>query len=688
MQILKSRLPLFQKVSEKGAAGISSKADFRLVRFYTTTSLVAFVIVAVLLGALFRKLSIDGLLNGYEIEHVNHAHILANEMWDEDFGPAILAMAGKSAAEVRAAPQIPAIHQKVLMLLKNTSIFKIKVYAPGGMTIYSTELKQIGEDKAGNAGVMDGLRGKSSSRLSHRDQFSAFEGEVQNRDLVETYVPRYDPATGRVSGVFEIYGDATSVLGEIGKRQWYVVFAVIGMLALLYLALFIIVKRAQDLIVNQNQQREQAQQALALSEERWKFALEGAGDGVWDRNLETGEVVFSTRYREIYGFAGDDLVHHQEAWDERIHPEDLPMARADRDAYFAGRTQTYASERRMQCKDGSWKWILSRGMVVARDAQGKPLRMIGTHTDITERHRREEELRLASTVFTTMDEAVVVTDMENVIISVNPAFTVITGYSPDEVVGKNPKLLASGMHPAEFYREMWDTLGRDGSWHGEIRNRSKSGRLYVEWLSIKQVRDDNGLATHYVAVFSDISERKLIEERMHNLAHYDVLTGLPNRALFADRLRQTIAKARRDRTRMALMFIDLDKFKPVNDLHGHHVGDLLLKEVALRLSQCLRRASDTVGRLGGDEFVVMLPEIESLQDVMVVARAILKTLNQPFQVAGHPINISSSIGIAMFPEHGNDEDVLLRSADAAMYRAKESGRNRVEVAVAAAATQV
>ena len=454
----------------------------------------------------------------------------------------------------------------------------------------------------------------------------------------------------------------------------------ISLFSLLYLVLWIVVKRAQNLILRQNREREWDRQALSESEERWKFALEGSGDGVWDRNLQTGEAVFSKRYKEIHGFGENDRVDHREAWDERIHPDDLPLAEAERSAYLAGKKPVYANERRMQCKDGSWKWILSRGMVVARDAQGKPLRMIGTHTDISERHRREEDLRLAATVLSTMDEAVVVTDRDKKIVSANPAFTAITGYLPEEVVGKDPRLLASGMHTAEFYREMWESLNNTGSWHGEIRNRGKDGKLYVEWLSIKQVRDAQGARTHHVAVFSDISERKAAEEHMQHMAHFDALTGLPNRILFADRLQQTVAKARRDKSHLALMFIDLDEFKPVNDQFGHHVGDLLLREVAGRLQACLRRESDTVVRMGGDEFVVILPEIEAHQDAIMVAEKILHTLNQPFAIAGHQIHISSSIGIAVFPEHGQDEKRLLKSADEAMYHAKQRGRNRLLVA--------
>jgi len=670
-------------VTPESGDAVGGKSDFRLLRYFATASLVAFVVVAVLLGYVFRMLSVDALIDGYQSEHVNHARIIANEMWEEHFGPLVLSAADKTSAQLPTAPQIPALHQKVLKLLNGTKIYKIKVYDLQGRTVYSTELKQIGEDKSDNAGVINGLRGLNSSELVHQNQISSFEGELQDRDVIESYIPRYDPVTGQVSGVFEIYRDATSVLAEVGQRQWVLVAAVIALLTLLYLVVFTIVKKAQDQIIEQNQKRKRAQHALALSEERWKFALEGAGDGVWDRNLQTGEVVFSKRYKAIYGFVADELENNTEAWDARVHPDDLARIEADRAAYFAGEKPSYANERRMQCKDGSWKWILSRGMVVARDAQGRPLRMIGTHTDITERHEREEALRLASTVILTMDEAVAVTNMRNEIISVNPAFTVITGYFPNEVIGRNPNLMASGTQPAKFYQDMWEKLSTTGNWHGEVCNRRKSGKLYVEWLSIKQVRDEQGVPTHYVAVFSDISERKANEARMQHLAHFDVLTNLPNRALFSDRLRQAIAKARRDKTRLALMFIDLDRFKPVNDQLGHQVGDLLLQEVARRLLDCVRRESDTVARIGGDEFVVMLPDIETVQAATLVAEKILAALNQSFEIGGHQIHISSSIGIAIFPEHGQDENHLLQSADAAMYLAKENGRNRVQVAAAA-----
>ena len=325
-------------------------------------------------------------------------------------------------------------------------------------------------------------------------------------------------------------------------------------------------------------------------------------------------------------------------------------------------------------------WLLVHGRVramQAADALGH---------ELAERKRAEEGLRLAATVVKTVEEAVVVTDANNLIVAVNPAFTAITGYLAEEALGKNPKILASGRHSKEFYAKMWEILLATGSWHGEIWDKRKNGELYIKWLSIRLVRNEQDQLTHHVAVFSDITERKNIEERMQHLAHYDLLTDLPNRLLFNDTLRQEIARAKRDmqdkrdtvnKKRLGVMFIDLDKFKPVNDTLGHAVGDLLLKEVAKRLLGCMRE-SDIVARLGGDEFVVLLPTIEAEQDALMVADKILHSMGQPFELVGHSLHISASIGLVMYPDHGGDEITLTKHADIAMYYAKASGRNNVK----------
>lgn len=296
--------------------------------------------------------------------------------------------------------------------------------------------------------------------------------------------------------------------------------------------------------------------------------------------------------------------------------------------------------------------------------------------ELVERKRAEAGIRLTEKVFQTVDAAVLVTDRSTRIIRVNPAFTAITGYSPEDVIGKTPRILSSGAHTREFYKALWTSLKETGNWQGEIYNRRKNGEFFTEWVTINQVHDEDGNLTNYVSMFSDISERKAAEERMVTLAHYDPLTGLPNRTLLTDRMQQALAAAKREKSHMALMFIDLDRFKPVNDTRGHHIGDLMLKDVAKRMLECLRE-SDSAARIGGDEFVVLLPMIEAADDAVAVAEKIKDALSQPFVIDGHSLNISSSIGVAVYPDNGGDEKTLLANADSAMYAAKESGRNSV-----------
>lgn len=241
-------------------------SEFRLVRYFTATSLIAFVLVAAVLGYVFRQFSIGGLLRAQEEANVNLTRVFANDLWHQDFGPFVRAMEGKSAAELKAAPQVPQLHGKVLALMRGSNTFKVKVYDLKGMTVYSTELRQIGEDKSANAGVIAGLNGAITSELVHRNSFSALDREVMNRDLIQSYIPQYDPATGKVSGVFEVYSDVTLLLKEIGEKQWYVVGAVVALMAALYAALFLIVNFAQRVILRQRWEHDRVQEALRNAE--------------------------------------------------------------------------------------------------------------------------------------------------------------------------------------------------------------------------------------------------------------------------------------------------------------------------------------------------------------------------------------------------------------------------------------
>jgi len=295
-----------------------------------------------------------------------------------------------------------------------------------------------------------------------------------------------------------------------------------------------------------------------------------------------------------------------------------------------------------------------------------------------EHSRAEEQIQIAATAFEAQ-EGIVITDAKQVILRVNRAFTDITGYTSDEVIGSTPRLLRSGHHDAAYYRTMWNRIHADGSWQGEIWNRRKDGDLYPEWLNITAVKNAKGDVTHYVGTMIDITERKEAERKIEHLAFYDLLTGLPNRRLFVDRLQQAMAGSARSRRMGALLFIDLDNFKIVNDTCGHDVGDRLLIEVARRLDTCVRDG-DTISRLGGDEFVAMLEDLseqpqEAAAQARIVASKVLETLNLPYAIAGRVHHSTPSIGATLFVGNEDSVDELLKQADIAMYQAKSAGRN-------------
>jgi diguanylate cyclase (GGDEF)-like protein/PAS domain S-box-containing protein len=312
-----------------------------------------------------------------------------------------------------------------------------------------------------------------------------------------------------------------------------------------------------------------------------------------------------------------------------------------------------------------------------RDEGGEITHFVAVQEDITARKEAERQLLLSTHILNSVNQGVAVTDAGRNIRFINPAFTAITGYSAAEVIGRNPRLLHSGLMDEAFYQEMWRAINETGSWQGEIIDRRKNGESYPEWLSISTVRNEDGEVSHYVSVFTDISERKAAEERIIHMAKHDFLTGLPNRMLLQDRLAQAIFRAMRDGRKVAIMFLDLDRFKNINDTLGHFVGDKLLQEVASRIGS-ISRASDTVCRQGGDEFVIMFPDLESVDDIPAIADKLLETVAAPYLVAGNEIEVTTSIGISVCPDDGDDGNVLLQHADAAMYHAKGNGRNNYQ----------
>lgn len=294
--------------------------------------------------------------------------------------------------------------------------------------------------------------------------------------------------------------------------------------------------------------------------------------------------------------------------------------------------------------------------------------------DVTDLLALVERQRLSEHVLANSREAVMITDTNNRIVSVNRAFSSTTGYSEEELIGKNPRILASGRHDSDFYRALWHQLNVEGIWRGEIWDKRKNGDIYPKWLDISAVHDSNGKLSNYIAIFSDLTEHKNIDSQIEFMAYHDPLTRLPNRLLLHDRFKQSVAAAIRENTKLAVLFLDIDKFKQVNDTLGHETGDQLLQMASQRLLQAVREV-DTVSRIGGDEFVVLLTDLRSIETVTQIAEKILSQLALPFTIGSKEVASSLSIGIALYPNDGKDMDTLLRMADTSMYHAKNCGRN-------------
>ncbi|MDD5277633.1 MAG: EAL domain-containing protein [Methylovulum sp.] len=547
---------------------------------------------------------------------------------------------------------------------------------------------------------------------------------------------------------------------------------------------------------------------LQESEFRWKFAIEGPGDGLLDWNLANNTVFFSKSWKRMLGYAEDEIGNSLEELTQRIHPADMAIAHATMQDFLNGKTPNYVNEFRVRCKDGGYKWILDSGMVVNRNEDGKPLRIIVTHRDITprklmeeklrireaqlsiitssakdaiimqneagditfwneaaeklfgyareecigrnlhmllspvrfreahlkafpdfqqtgqggavgktvelaglrkdgsefslelslssvqvdiawhsigivrditERKQSEEKLLLAASVFTHAREGIMIAKLDGTIIDINDAFKHITGYSREEVQGCNLSILNSDLQEKDFYTTLWHDLIDKGHWAGEIWNRRKNGKVFAAMETISAVRDIDGAARHYVALFSDITPIKEYEKRLEHIAQYDALTNLPNRVLLTDRLHQGMAQTRRRGKRLAVAFIDLDGFKAINDNHGHKAGDLLLIAVASRMEQTLR-AGDTIARLGGDEFVAVLIDLTDTETTLPMLGRLLAAAAQPVQAGELTLQVSASLGATFYPQTEDIEaDQLLRQADQAMYQAKLAGKNRYHI---------
>ncbi|MDX1630458.1 MAG: EAL domain-containing protein, partial [Thermoanaerobaculia bacterium] len=444
-----------------------------------------------------------------------------------------------------------------------------------------------------------------------------------------------------------------------------------------YLLLIAGAALAGSLVWRRRARRKQwVQRTIRRNEERLQLALKGSGDGLWDWDLRNDRIV-RVRMAELLGYEPGELPPGPELWESLIHPEDRSEVLRRIDRVLDGRASSFESEYRILASDGSWRWVLDRGNIVERDAEGRPVRMAGTCTDITERKETETQLRLWATVFESITDGVLITDVDGTILAVNRILCRMTKRSAEELVGRDVSVLYGEAQDRAFYDHVRRSLIVRERWSGEIWQERKDGDRFLAQVEITPGRDEEGAVTHFIAVVTDITRRKRSEEKLRFLARFDPLTGLANRTLFEDRLDHALEQARRREDRVALLFADLDRFKTVNDSLGHAVGDRLLKKVAGRLEECLRR-QDTVARFGGDEFTVVLEGVEDREEIVRVAERMLGSLTRPFPLDGHEINVTASIGISVFPRDGEDRASLLKHADASMYRAKARGRNRYQ----------
>ncbi|CAK8721591.1 histidine kinase [Candidatus Electrothrix laxa] len=437
-------------------------------------------------------------------------------------------------------------------------------------------------------------------------------------------------------------------------------------------------RRAQHELACRNQElkeeirdKEKAHAALLDSESRNEAVLNNAAVCIGLISLDGTYEMVNGLYAEVFGYSRAEFQSMR--LQDIVHPDYVAATEEVMEFLRYGQLEQHYADKKFIRKDGSvfpgGHWLSPR-----RTGYGTCNGFVCVISDLTEQEKAENELRLAHTVFETSSEGMLVTDAENCIIMVNPAFTAITGYEREEAIGRDPSFLKSDRQDEDFYRQMWKLLLRNNGWQGEIWNRRRTGEEYPQWLSIAVIRNPNRSIAHYVALFSDISDRKKAEEILRHQAMHDPLTRLPNRVMFDERLRGSLSRAKRLNTRVALLYLDLDNFKTINDSLGHLAGDRVLQMVADRLRDCLR-LEDVVARIGGDEFSAILDDVDSIDDAVATAERIIASLGDiDCSVGGE--RIQTSIGIALYPEHGTDEEDLLHHADNAMYAAKRMGKGR------------
>jgi len=429
-------------------------------------------------------------------------------------------------------------------------------------------------------------------------------------------------------------------------------------------------------VVERTAELAQLAEELGESEARLNLALDASGLGLWDWDLQNNHVHHS-RLEVVFGIGRQHRHDEDGSPLPDIHPKDLEGVRAILIAHLKGETEQFAVEYRALRADGSEIWLEDRGRVIQRDAAGRALRMIGTRRDISELRRQAEQQRLAATVFEAASEGMVIMNDHYRVLAVNDACCALSGYSREELLGHSVARIAGSPESQRQYQTMREALELHGHWQGELIETRKSGEVYPQWVQLREVRDANDSVTHVVAFISDLSVRRKIEERLRYLTHYDDLTGLANRGLLKERLHEACQRVRRNGRNMAVLYIDLDRFKLLNESLGHEAADALLREMSRRITQTLADA-DTIARLSGDEFVVLFDAYGSLSSLAHLGSRLLQRIRKPLIIDEQELVISASIGVSLMPDNSRDAEVLLRQANMAMQQAKHLGGNTLQ----------
>ena len=410
-------------------------------------------------------------------------------------------------------------------------------------------------------------------------------------------------------------------------------------------------------------------------QQRLKLSLWGSGDEFWNWDLSSGEYISdNTLPLEIERVSSRLSLEDIRSF---VHPEDFSQLLEKFDEHINGSADFFETSYRTKNAQGEWVWLLQRGKIIERDDTANAIRLSGTLSDISHFKQTEQELLLAAKSFENISDAVWVCDLNWKILKTNAAFSEITGFATTQAIG-NSLLMLMGKEYAAVLADFSGELPHiKENWRKEIWGARKDGRYFPQELQISVLRDHQHNVTHYIGAFADITQRKKTEDKLRYIANYDGLTGLPNRTLFMERIQHAIDVAHRSQNQMAVIFLDLDNFKNINDTLGHSSGDLLLKEIGSRIASAVRDC-DTAARLGGDEFTILLEKINSIDEIAPITQRILNNISKPFSLTGYDISLTASIGVAIYPDCGSNYKDLLRYADIAMYHAKAQGRNNVQ----------